>query len=196
MSEMSNRITSEEEAPLTSPSLLGMTVRELREHRNMSKASLAKAAQVEESVISRIESGKTRALHAQNLKSIADALQVKLSYLRDLAYGSPPVSADEILNNYTRVTEEGTRTSSKRQAYLELLDIVMHENDERIKQQASILLKQVANWVLNDPIDAEYQNIIARSPMPADWEEKAQQLIESRSLSNHSVMSPSRDSIQ
>lgn len=184
MSEFSNQVDSEEGASLSSPSLLGMTVRRLRMHRKMSQADLARTADVKESVISRIESGKTRALHAHNLKSIADALQVKFSYMRELAYGRPPALPEEIWDKYTRVTEEPVTPVSKRQAYLELLDLVLNESDERIKQEANLLLRQVANWVPCEPENGQKQGVTVENQMPTDWQEQVKRLLESRSTTN------------
>jgi transcriptional regulator with XRE-family HTH domain len=138
MSNSSNPIERAEGTAVTYPSLLGMTVRRLREHRKMSQADLARTANVEESVVSRIERGKTRALHQPNLEALAEALKVKPSYLRELAYGGPPPSSEESLTKYTLVKSTDTQLAQD-----ELMDVLTNADDLREREQARELLARL-----------------------------------------------------
>ena len=143
MNEFLNDEESDSETKLTCPSLLGSIVRQLREHHNMSMGELARMANVDTSVISRIESGKTRTLHPPNIEAIAKALNVKPSYLQSLAYNIPPAFPDEVLNKYQQVSQTPIRPASKRQAHLMLIDLKYDENDQRIKEQADVLIRKL-----------------------------------------------------
>ena len=164
------------ETKVVGPSLLGFIVHQLREHRKMSMGELARVAGVDTSLISRIESGKTRALHPPNLEAIANALQVKPAYLKESAFGIPPTSPAEVLKKYTLVKEDPLTTFSRRKAYLKLLDVITSDAEECIRQQAKTLLSQAVHWVPVGLEEEAEQSLPIE--MPVGWEEKAQSLLD------------------
>jgi len=58
-----------------------LRVRELRTVRRWSQAELARQSGVDQSVISRLESGETLAVSFKNLEKLADALSCDPGYL-------------------------------------------------------------------------------------------------------------------
>ncbi len=58
-----------------------LRVRELRTVRRWSQAELARQSGVDQSVISRLESGETQAVSFKNLEKLADALACDPGYL-------------------------------------------------------------------------------------------------------------------
>ncbi len=52
-----------------------------RERKGWSQAQLARESEVNQSIISRIESGETQSIHLQNLHQIAKALEVPAATL-------------------------------------------------------------------------------------------------------------------
>jgi transcriptional regulator with XRE-family HTH domain len=67
------------------PTLLGVTLRRLRLQREWSMGQLAEVSGVDKSIISRLESGATRAAHPSNIEAFAKTFGVPVETLRRLS---------------------------------------------------------------------------------------------------------------
>jgi transcriptional regulator with XRE-family HTH domain len=121
-------------------SRLSVRVRTLRLQHGWSISELAERSGVEKSVISRLESGKQRTVHPQNIEKLANAFQISADAITRMAYFA---DASPTLPVLLEVEPAATVVDNPFVRQISILaEQISETEDEMLRRQLLIMLKQ------------------------------------------------------